>query len=264
MAMKVLVAEDNLLVAEMIRLAVEDADFNVIGPAKNLAEGCRLAADAQLDGAFLDIKLGDQVSFPIARQLRSNGVPFIFVSGYDHSILPADLNTAPLISKPVFLRELTQVAKDSFVAEGGAVASPSPVAASRHAMLQARVAEAENRMATQLHRVQRLQVQGADPFAMQLAADLLDQMRIGVELMRDALRGIANAEKRIGDIITQPIDDGIVDPENPQNLARWADKFGVSLEQLLALADEVGPSVRAIARHLSRHTNGPSRKSSER
>ena len=199
--MKVLVAEDNLLVAEMICSAVEDADFDVIGPAKSLDEGCRLATDAELDGAFLDIKLGDQTSFPIARQLRSNGVPFIFVSGYDHSILPTDLNTAPLISKPIFLSELTRVAKDSFVPEAGAVSAPQPTVAFRHAVLEARIADAERRMATQLHRVQRLQIQGADPYGMQLASDLLDQMRTSVELMRDALRGMENAERLAGDII---------------------------------------------------------------
>jgi CheY-like chemotaxis protein len=259
--MRVLVAEDNLLVAEMIRLAVEDADFDVIGPAKNLDEGCRLAADAELDGAFLDIKLGDQASFPIARLLRSTGVPFIFVSGYDHSILPADLNTAPLISKPVFLSELTRVAKDSFVPEGGSAAAPKPAAASRHATLQARIVSAENRMATQLHRVQRLQIQGADPYGMQLASDLLDQMRISVELMRDALRGIANAEQRIGDIITQPIDDGVIDLENARSVSGWSERLRIPQDRLLELVDEVGPSARAIARHLGRHTTGPSRKS---
>jgi len=199
------------------------------------------------------------VSFPIARLLKSNGVPFIFVSGYGPSVLPADLNDMPLISKPVLLRDLTQIAKDSFASEAGAKDVPTRI--NRRALLEARIAEAEGRMARQLHRVQRLQVQGSDALAIQLATDLYDQMRVSVGLMRDALQGISDAATRAGDVIRRPIDDGTIDPDNAQSVATWSAKLGIPGELLLDLVYEVGPSARAISRHLSNETNGPSRKS---
>ena len=86
--MDILVVEDNFLVGEMIRLAVEDARFNVIGPAPTVDEGMRLANNTPLDGAVLDINIGGDQVFPLARYLRTKDVPFIFVSGYDRAILP--------------------------------------------------------------------------------------------------------------------------------------------------------------------------------
>ena len=89
--MNVMVVEDNFLVGEMIRLAVEDASFDVVGPVATLDDGERLAANTELDGALLDIQLGSTKSFPIARLLRNKGVPFIFVSG------------TPTLSAPSFI-----------------------------------------------------------------------------------------------------------------------------------------------------------------
>ncbi len=54
-----------------------------------------------VDGALLDIKLGEGLSFPIAEALRKRGVPVIFITGYDNWFVPDELDEIPLYRKPM-------------------------------------------------------------------------------------------------------------------------------------------------------------------
>jgi DNA-binding response OmpR family regulator len=100
--LKVLVVEDNLLLAEVTRILLEDSGCQVVGPAGWLQRGLELAQDRPLDGAVLDINLHGEMSFGIAEVLRARGVPFIFVTGYeDRSIVPMAYRSAPRLDKPV-------------------------------------------------------------------------------------------------------------------------------------------------------------------
>jgi len=54
-----------------------------------------------IDVAILDINLGDHSSLPIAEDLASRGIPFLFATGYgDDSYLPAKLENVPIVQKP--------------------------------------------------------------------------------------------------------------------------------------------------------------------
>jgi hypothetical protein len=55
--------------------------------------------------AILDIKLGDELVYPLADALRDRGVPFIFATGYDASAIPKVYKDVPLMEKPVALEE---------------------------------------------------------------------------------------------------------------------------------------------------------------
>ncbi len=100
--LKVLVVEDNLLLAEVTRLLLEDNGCAVVGPAGWLKRGLELAQGEQLDGAILDINLHGEMSFPIAEVLSARRVPFVFVTGYeDRSIVPMAFRSAPRLDKPV-------------------------------------------------------------------------------------------------------------------------------------------------------------------
>jgi DNA-binding response OmpR family regulator len=260
--MNILVVEDNFLAAETLRMAVEDADFNVIGPAKSVEEGCRLVASGQIDGALLDIQLGGTQSFPLARLLRSNGVPFLFVTGYDASVLPPDLEGSPLIGKPVFQSEITRVATETFTVRQPAQQSVQP--GDRVASLRERIKSTESRVATQQQRVQRLQFQGVDPVGVQLAADLLEQMRTSAELMHARLRLLTDTSGTEAlNRVDNTIDDEIVDLGEPRSVEYWSGRLGIPIARLLEIGQEVGPSARAIARAVGRqrHTDGRPQKS---
>ncbi len=259
--MDILVVEDNLLVGELIRLAVEDAHFNVVGPIGTLDTGIRVASETKLDGALLDIKLGGTQSFPLARLLQSKSVPFIFVSGYDRSVLPDDIRDARLVAKPVSVADLARVAVESFVEQAKPVAAPEPK--SRIEVLLERIASSERRIATQRRRVQKLQFEGHGVEALQGATDILEQMKISVELMKTTLRAIETSPRGLaGSAILRPISDDLIDVDDPRNLETWAAHFGTTVGRLLDLIATAGASAHQVARALDLESmQGPCRKS---
>lgn len=100
--LRVLVVEDNLLLAEVIRDVLEAYGCEVVGPVPDVAQGIALARDAPLDGAVLDINLGGEPCFPIATALAERTIPYLFLTGYDNSrIIPAEHRAAERIPKPV-------------------------------------------------------------------------------------------------------------------------------------------------------------------
>jgi CheY-like chemotaxis protein len=83
---RVLVVEDEAIVAMLVEDELIDAGAKVIGPASSVEEALRLIEDAAPDGglsvAVLDIHLdGERVS-PVADRLAALGVPFLFATGY--------------------------------------------------------------------------------------------------------------------------------------------------------------------------------------
>jgi len=85
---RILVVEDEALVAMMLEDLLADLGCEVVGPAMRLDEGLALARLNGLDAAVLDINLGGERSYPIADLLDARGVPIAFVTGYGHSGRP--------------------------------------------------------------------------------------------------------------------------------------------------------------------------------
>lgn len=66
-----------------------------------LGEAIDLAQTETLDGAILDIDLGDDDSFGVADTLEFRGVPFVFLSGYEAThILPRRFGHKVIVAKP--------------------------------------------------------------------------------------------------------------------------------------------------------------------
>jgi CheY-like chemotaxis protein len=102
------VVEDEAVVA----MALEDMLLHlgcvVVGPALRLKAALALAAVEPLDGAVLDINLGDERSFPVAEMLRSRSIPFLFATGYGDLGLEPPFANAPVLAKPYSLDALSQ------------------------------------------------------------------------------------------------------------------------------------------------------------
>ncbi len=111
---RVLVAEDQLLIADTIVQALEDEGCVIVGPVPRVAEAVALASDERLDGALLDMKLSRERCFPIAEALAARDVPFAFLTGYGESALPPAWQAVPRLSKPLDFSALVQLASQLF------------------------------------------------------------------------------------------------------------------------------------------------------
>lgn len=99
---RVLLAEDEYLLAR--KMAEEFAKLGVetIGPANTVKRALDLLEHSgRLDGAVLDIRLRDELIFPVAKALRSRGVPFVFVTGYNQHIIPHPYKDVARYEKPM-------------------------------------------------------------------------------------------------------------------------------------------------------------------
>jgi DNA-binding NarL/FixJ family response regulator len=111
---KVLIVEDDYVVAAHLAAAIEDDGFKVVGPVGTARSAiCRIDEEA-LDGALLDIGLREGSAVDVARALRAHGVSFVIVSGYSRDTLPTELKDAPYVGKPMGQSELIQTARHTF------------------------------------------------------------------------------------------------------------------------------------------------------
>ena len=105
--LRILVVEDEYLLADDMRDALVDAGAEVLGPAANIGAATSLAAaELHLDAALLDINLGGTLVFEFADTLRARSVPFAFATGYDSSVVPDRFADVPRMEKPVTTRNV--------------------------------------------------------------------------------------------------------------------------------------------------------------
>jgi DNA-binding response OmpR family regulator len=102
---RILLVEDEPMIAFALEDMVVDLGFAVIGPAFRLAEALELAAREKFDAAVLDVNLNEQQSFPIADLLYRRGIPFLFATGYAEGGVGWD-GEAAVIAKPYSREQL--------------------------------------------------------------------------------------------------------------------------------------------------------------
>jgi len=98
---RVLVVEDEMMIAIMVGDMLEELGCAVVGPANRLDAALELFdAEPDLDAALLDINVGGKSVFPLADALRKKGVPAIFSTGYGEAGLREADKGAPVLHKP--------------------------------------------------------------------------------------------------------------------------------------------------------------------
>ncbi len=104
---RVLVVEDESLLAMELAAALGGLGWEVVGPAATVEEAVRLIGETPLlDAAVLDVNLGGHLAYPIAERLRLRGVPFVFCTGYEQLDEQDRFRDCPIIRKPVNMRML--------------------------------------------------------------------------------------------------------------------------------------------------------------
>lgn len=107
---RILVVEDEPLLAMDIAGQLEDAGAHVVGPAADVAEALGLIEKYRFDAALLDANLDGAPVDAIAAALSRAKAPFAFMSGYGRDSLPAGFADAKLLPKPFNGGELLEVA----------------------------------------------------------------------------------------------------------------------------------------------------------
>lgn len=98
---RVLLVEDEALVALMIQETLTEFDYQVIGPLNTASEALAAARANHFDAAVLDINLGDGLVYTVAEILSVRGVPFVFVTGYDADSVDPRFSDVPILQKPI-------------------------------------------------------------------------------------------------------------------------------------------------------------------
>lgn len=97
---RVLVVEDESLVAMLLEAILEDMGCTPVGPAATVDDGMALVESETLDAALLDVNVAGHQVFPVAEALRARGVPFVFSTGYGEGGLPDEWRGQATLQKP--------------------------------------------------------------------------------------------------------------------------------------------------------------------
>lgn len=99
-APRVLVIEDEAMIAMLIEDMLTELGCAMLGPAADAARALAMIEEANLDAAILDVNLGGERTTPVAATLKSKGIPFIFATGYGASGIDAEFIDQLVLTKP--------------------------------------------------------------------------------------------------------------------------------------------------------------------
>lgn len=99
--LRILIAEDNYVLAYCAKHALSNAGAEVVGPFADEAEAVEAIHDGRLNAAVIDVNFGSGPSFEMARALRSADVPFIFLTGYDQRSKTPEFADVQWLVKPI-------------------------------------------------------------------------------------------------------------------------------------------------------------------
>ena len=128
--MRILVVEDDAVLAMVCALALEDAGHTIVGPVHDVESYQRLSGLAGTDLALVDINLaGADEGLEVARELRAQQIPTLFVSGQlgaarEHSDLALGLLRKPYDTEDL-LNSVTYLQNSRFSSSSSAVVKPA-------------------------------------------------------------------------------------------------------------------------------------------
>ncbi len=107
--MRVLICEDELLIAMLLEDELGDLGYSVAGVASTVTAGLALLQDPLPDFAVVDFQLADGFCYELIAALKSMSIPIVLVTGAQ--IDPEDVRLAGIdvVTKPLEVRKLTQM-----------------------------------------------------------------------------------------------------------------------------------------------------------
>ncbi|MGE3873584.1 MAG: response regulator [Parvibaculaceae bacterium] len=97
---KILIVEDQYLIAADLGRVLARLGGVIVGPVASTEAAQAEIAEKDVDLAFLDINLNEQMVFPLADELDRRGIPFIFATGHDAAVVPDRFKAKLRLEKP--------------------------------------------------------------------------------------------------------------------------------------------------------------------
>jgi PAS domain S-box-containing protein len=106
---RLLLVEDEVLVAMMMRDILTELGFSVVGPFSRLPDAMVAAVHDEIDAGIIDVNLGGEFVYPVADVLVARKIPFVFVTGYGVESIDGRFRDVPIIKKPVQRQVLQKI-----------------------------------------------------------------------------------------------------------------------------------------------------------
>jgi two-component sensor histidine kinase/CheY-like chemotaxis protein len=106
---RMLIAEDEALVAIMMEDLAVEFGWSVVGPFARAADALAAAQNGDIHAALLDVNLGGESVYPVADALAARGVPFVFTTGYGTESIDRRFAHTVILQKPIDRHVLQQV-----------------------------------------------------------------------------------------------------------------------------------------------------------
>lgn len=107
---RILIVEDEHMVAESLRRALSACGAVVVAMAPSVEQALAIIADTpEIDGALLDINLRGVRAFAVAEALMARGIPFVFATGYSTPVIPEEFRQVPVLKKPFDPEEILTI-----------------------------------------------------------------------------------------------------------------------------------------------------------
>jgi PAS domain S-box-containing protein len=129
---RVLLVEDEVLVAMMMRDILTELGFSVVGPFSRLTEAMVAAVHEEIDAGIIDVNLGGEFVYPVADVLVAREIPFVFVTGYGVESIDGRFGHVPIVKKPVQRQTLERIFIPPSGEQGVKITSRRNSGASRH------------------------------------------------------------------------------------------------------------------------------------
>jgi CheY-like chemotaxis protein len=106
---RVLVVEDEMMVVLYLEDVLQSLGHTVAATAGRLEEAVKLAEEADIDFALLDLNLAGARTYPVAAALQKRAIPFAFATGYGSGGIAAEYAHIPTLTKPFRVEDIATV-----------------------------------------------------------------------------------------------------------------------------------------------------------
>lgn len=121
---RILVVEDEAIIAAFVEDILEELGATVVGPAYSVAQALKLATAEPLDAAILDVNVREESIVPVRDTLRSRRIPHVFATGYGAERSRDVTGGAPVVDKPYSRERIAKALADCLAARPALAETP--------------------------------------------------------------------------------------------------------------------------------------------